>query len=77
MCSWPPGTGPQRKGDKNMITQPVTMTGWYENNDGTVTYRYWLNGRLCDGATLRSWAELAECQAHDADDPDRAARYAD
>lgn len=60
-----------------MDNTPVTTTGWYENGDGTVTYRYWMAGRLCDGATLGDWAAVAAAAAHDDPDPDRASRYTD
>ena len=51
----------------NPTKEPVTISGWYENVDGTWTEYAWRNGQLCPGRTqaqpetpderLRRWAD--------------------
>jgi hypothetical protein len=40
--------------------ESVTVGGWYENDDGTVTEYTWRAGRLCTGETASSWTEVSE-----------------
>lgn len=39
-------------------TRPVTGSGWYENDDGSVTRYDWRNGWLCAGVTVSGWAAV-------------------
>lgn len=37
---------------------PVTVSGWYENTDGTVTHYGWRDGQLYSGSTVEGWADV-------------------
>lgn len=42
------------------LVEPVTLGGWYERTDGTVTEYWWRGtGQLHEGRTVASWAVLA------------------
>lgn len=40
--------------------EPVRGSGWYERLDGSVTRYDWQGGRLIEGATVASWAEVPD-----------------
>lgn len=39
---------------------PVTVSGWYENTDGTVTFYHWQDGQLIKGRTVNGWSDVSE-----------------
>lgn len=59
--------------------KPVTLSGWYENEDGTVTQYAWRAGRLEADQTVPSWAEVPS-REHDlarmVDEQDASAKVA-
>jgi len=57
-----------------MALEIVTLGGWYENADGTVSEQVWVAGALRLGRTVPGWAEvpsreydLAEIERADAE----------
>lgn len=41
---------------KSKLVEPVTLSGWYGREDGTVTEYTWRAGQLVEGRTVLSWA---------------------
>ena len=52
--------------------EPVTLSGWYELNDGRVQYFYWHHGQLMAGEVVESWADTRK---RDPDTPYQKAPY--
>ena len=46
----------------------VTTSGWYENDNGSVTFYFWQSGRLCEGKTLADWSAVSEYEGEDHSD---------
>lgn len=54
-----PSGDPQRGKEIEMPTkEPVTVEGWYENTDGTVSRYYWNSGRLREAESVASWEHV-------------------
>ena len=51
------------KASERRTLGPVTVGGWYENVDGSVTEYVWRAGSLCEGKTVPGWedVEAAKC----------------
>lgn len=43
--------------------EPVTLVGWYENTDGSVTHYEWRDGILVTMETARDWEAVGALDA--------------